>query len=58
MFAATVAQAQTTSWSDGRIDYGLDSSNVFCAVSHNAAGETIGFWRDGQGTTADYKLVK
>jgi hypothetical protein len=58
MLAATGLQAQTPSWSNGIIDYGLDSSNVYCAVSHNAAGETIGFWRDGASTSAVYKLVK
>jgi hypothetical protein len=53
-----MTKAQALSWSNGIIDYGLDSSNVFCAVSHNGDGETIGFWRDGSDTSAVYKLVK
>ena len=53
-----MTMAQAPSWSNGIIDYGLDSSNVFCAVSHNGDGETIGFWRDGSDTSAVYKLVK
>lgn len=50
--------AQSPVWSNGIIDYGLDSSNVFCAVAHNKAGETIGFWRDGADASTVYKLVK
>ena len=58
ILAATGLKAQTPTWSNGIVDYGLDSSNVFCAVSHNTAGETVGFWRDGSDTSAVYKLVK
>ena len=58
LLGTVVTQAQSPSWTNGIIDYGLDSSNVFCAVSHNAAGETIGFWKDGPDTSAVYKLVK
>ena len=58
LLGIAMTKAQAPSWSNGIIDYGLDSSNVFCAVSHNGDGETIGFWRDGSDTSAVYKLVK
>ncbi|MEW5848837.1 MAG: MopE-related protein [Myxococcota bacterium] len=50
--------ARATTFSSSSLESGDGAANVFSGAAHNVDGDSFAFWRDGEGSSATYRLMK